>query len=304
MNNKQDDEKNYKSSSKGLYFIFLTILFLTKILPRQFGYWLALRLSYFQARKDKNGFSSVQDNLRYIYKYSGKTVNDKEIKRKALEVYRNFGKYLIDYFYFTPMTSKQLKKYVSFVGEEYVKEAVSKNMGTILLTAHFGNWEIGAGTLTTAGYSITAVVLEQHNDQAGILLNLMRMKRGMGVVSLGNAGKIILRKLKEKHNIALMIDRDYSNKGEKFDFMGKMAYMPSGPARLAIKTGAPVVFGRMSRQKGDNFLLDMCPPIYPENHTFDTLQKEICKTLEKIVLEYPEQWYIFYDFWNEKPEQY
>ncbi len=303
MNNKQDDRNN-KSSFNGLYFIFLIILFLSKILPRHFGYWVAIRFAYFRAKQDARGFSCVQSNLKYIYEYSGRSVSDKEIKKKVLEVYINFGKYLIDYFYFTPMTPRQLKKYVSFVGEEYVKEAVSKDMGTILLTAHFGNWEIGAGTLTTAGYPITAVVLEQHNENASVLLNLMRMKRGMGVVSLGNAGKTILRKLKEKNNIALMIDRDYSNKGERFEFMGKMAYMPSGPARLAIKTSTPVVFGRMSRQKGDNFLLDMCPPIYPENHTFDTLQKEICKTLEKIVLEYPEQWYIFYDFWNEKPAQY
>jgi len=303
MYSKKGDD-NLKSSSNGLYFIFLTILFLTKILPRQFGYWLALRLAFFQARKDKKGFGSVQDNLRYIYEYSGKSISDKEIKKKALEVYRNFGKYLVDFFYFTPITPRQLKKYVTVAGEDYIKEAVAHDKGTVLLTAHFGNWEIGAGTLTTAGYPITAVVLEQQNAQASVLLNVIRMKRGLDLISLGNAGKVIFRKLKEKENIALMIDRDYSNKGEKFEFMGKMAFMPSGPARLAIRTGTPVVFGRMSRQSGDNFLLDMCPPIYPENHTFESLQKEFCKTLEKIVLEYPEQWYIFYDFWNEKPEQY
>jgi len=303
MDSKKGDD-NLKSSSNGVYFMFLTILFLTKILPRQFGYWVALRFAFFGARKDKKGFNSVQNNLRYIYEYSGKSISDKEINKKALEVYRNFGKYLIDYFYFTPITPRQLKKYVKVAGEDYIKEAVAHDKGTILLTAHFGNWEIGAGTLTTAGYPITAVVLEQQNAQASVLLNVMRMKRGMGVVSLGNAGKVIFRKLKEKQNIALLMDRDYSNKGEKFEFMGKMAFMPSGPARLAIKTGTPVVFGRMSRQPGDNFLLDMCPPIYPEDHTFESLQKEICKTLEKIVLEHPEQWYIFYDFWNEKPEQY
>ena len=303
MNKKNDDTTN-NGSKKSVYFVFLTIVFLTKVLPRQFGYWIALRIAYLKAKSDKRGFAAVKSNLRYIYEYTNKPVTDKELSKKALEVYQNFGKYLIDYFYFTPITPRQLKKYVDFQGEEYIKEALSRGKGSILLTAHFGNWEIGAGTITTAGYPIIAVVLEQQNAQTSMLLNVMRMKRGMDVVSLGNAGKTIIKTLKDKKNVALLVDRDYSNKGEKFEFMGRMAYMPSGPARLSIRTGTPVVFGRMSRQKGDNFLLDMCPPIYPENHDFESLQREICKALEKVVLEYPEQWYILYDFWNEKPEQY
>ncbi|MDA3799379.1 MAG: lysophospholipid acyltransferase family protein [Kiritimatiellae bacterium] len=302
MDKKNNDTAN-DCSKNSAYFVFLTIIFLTKVLPRQLGYWIALRMAYLKAKSDKKGFAAVKSNLRHIYEYKNQPVTDKELSRKALEVYRNFGKYLIDFFYFTPMTPRQLKKYVDFQGEEYIKEAVSHGKGTILLTAHFGNWEIGAGTITTAGYPIVAVVLEDVNAQTSMLLNVMRMKRGIHLVSLGNAGKTILKTLKDKKNVALMGDRDYSNKGEKFEFLGRMAYMPSGPARLSIKTGAPVVFGRMSRQKKDNFLLDMCPPIYPENHDFESLQRKICKTLEKIVLEYPEQWYILYDFWNEKPVQ-
>lgn len=292
------------SQNRRSYFVFLVIQLLAKVLPRSFAYWLALRCAAVKAISNKEEFNAVKNNLRYIYKYKNQSITEKQLHKAAFEVYRNFGKYLVDFFFFSPMSHVHMDKYVTVEGEDYLKEAIAYGKGTVLLSAHLGNWELGAAALTLKKYPITAVVLDQKDEHTSLLLNVMRIQRGIEPVSLGSAGKIAIKTLKEQKNIALLVDRDYSNKNEKFEFMGRMAFMPSGPARLAIKTGSPLIFGCMSRQKKDRFLLEFLPAIYPENHNIDSLQKEICRVLGDFVSKYPEQWYIFYDFWNEKPVQY
>ena len=82
-------------------------------------------------------------------------------------------------------------------------------------------------------------------------------------------------------------------------FFGKPAHLSSGPARIAVKTQAPLVPTFLLRQPDDTFLLRLYPPIVPEPWTtVAELQERIRDVLEQEIGRNPLQWFMFNDFWN------
>ncbi len=99
--------------------------------------------------------------------------------------------------------------------------------------------------------------------------------------------------------VAILGDIDYTQRDDRTLFMGAEARLPVGPARLSIKTGAPVVPFFVLRRPGRRYDLRFYPPIVPtSNTTLEDLRLQIVRVLENAIQENPEQWILFFDFWD------
>jgi KDO2-lipid IV(A) lauroyltransferase len=47
--------------------------------------------------------------------------------------------------------------------------------------------------------------------------------------------------VRNNHFVPLLADRDLTERGIRVDFFGEPAFMPAGPAALALRTGAPLI---------------------------------------------------------------
>jgi KDO2-lipid IV(A) lauroyltransferase len=104
--------------------------------------------------------------------------------------------------------------------------------------------------------------------------------------------------------VALVGDRDFSEKGVIIDLFGKPTHLPEGPAVLSLMTGASIVPGFMFRNPDDSFTLRIEKPIEftpagDKTKDFANLMKVYKVVIEDYIRKYPEQWYVFRRFWVE-----
>ncbi|MDD4873246.1 MAG: lysophospholipid acyltransferase family protein [Kiritimatiellae bacterium] len=280
------------------YVKYRAVDFLSQILPRPFAYWVGLRMADWFYQHDNRGRHAVMSNLRHILEYKGVHPSEETLERLSQQTFRNFGKYVVDFFRFTQMSRRQVDRVVSIEHQEYISDAAVLGRGVLTVTAHFGSWEIGGLVISALGYPLNVVTLQQTDRRINDLFQSRRKMRGLKVIPLGSAAIGTIKALKKGEFVALLADRDYSQHRDLVQFFGKTARFPRGPATLCIKTGAVLLPGFLLRQPDDTFLLRMHKPIEAENRSISDIQAMICRILEKEIGENPTQWYIFEEFWN------
>jgi len=124
-------------------------------------------------------------------------------------MFRNFAKYLVDFFRFPLIDRAYISRYISIKNLKYIDESANMGKGVILLTAHLGNWELGGLVLGVLGYKIWAVALPHKNKKVNEFFNQQRESKGITVIEFGKAARTCLKVLKEKKLLALVGDRDF-----------------------------------------------------------------------------------------------
>lgn len=282
------------------YFLYRAGQFIALSLPLKCGYFVATLIAdlhYLFARNDRR---IVGDNLRAIFpRKSGR-----EINRIRIAVFRNFAKYLVDFFRFSKIDRKYIDRNVSIENREYFDQALAKGCGVIALTAHLGNWELGGVVISLSGYKFSAVALPHKHKKVNDFFNFQRQSKGVKIIPLGKAVKQCINVLRNNEILGLVGDRDFTEKGIVLDFFGKPAFFPEGAAAFALQTKAVILPGFMVRNEDDSFTLRMEKPLeftLTGNKATDlkALVSEYKKIFESYILKYPDQWYMFRRFWRE-----
>ncbi|MFH1577687.1 MAG: lysophospholipid acyltransferase family protein [Candidatus Omnitrophota bacterium] len=282
------------------YLIYQLGVLIFSYLPLKAAYKLAIIISdlhYLFAKKDRG---NVAANLKVIFPNKSYS----EIKAIRLKMFRNFAKYLVDFFRLSKLNKENLDKFVQIENLDYLDQALAKGKGVITLAAHIGNWELAAAALALSGYSIGIVVLPHRHKSVDDFFNSQRQKKGIIVMPLGKAVSQCLKLLHKNKIIALMGDRTFTAAGKLIDFFGLPTYLPKGPAAFSLKTGAQIIPTFMFRNPDDKFTLKFEKPI--EFTSSGDKEKDLtgllfkCKSIiEKYILRYPEQWFMFRKFWLE-----
>lgn len=280
------------------YLQYRTADLLAHVLPRRWSYELGIRVADHLYRRDDAGRRAVQSNLRRIYEHQGIRLTDDAVDQTARETFRNFGKYMVDFFRFTRISRLEIARLIRVIHPEYIGQAVSEGKGVLAVTAHLGNWEIGGALLSFFGYPLNVVVLPMKDKKTNALFQSRREQRGMRVIPLGRTVRGIYDALNRKEVVALLGDRDYSPHHHEVMFFGASACLPIGPAKLCWHTGAPIVPGFLVRQPDDTFLFRLHPPISTDGQGVDAIRDQVLRVLEWEIAQNPSQWFIFTPFWN------
>jgi KDO2-lipid IV(A) lauroyltransferase len=280
------------------YILYRIGQFIALSLPIKLAYGIAILVSdahYLFADKDRR---AVRENLKVIFPQK----SEREIRRIRLKMSRNFAKYLADFFRFEKIDKEYIKNNIRIENKHYLDEALSKGKGVIIVTAHLGNWELGAVVVALSGYPFWVVVLPHKDKRVDNFFNFQRKSKGINVIPLGKAVRTCLNVLKEDKVLALAGDRDFTEKGIVLDFFGKPAFFPEGTAAFSLKTGASIVPGFMLRNNDDTFTLKIEKPLEfsPSGAKERDLRELITiykNIFEDYIRRFPEQWYMFRKFW-------
>lgn len=269
------------------------------ILPLRFSYALAALVADIHRRISRDDREAVRDNLRVIFPDS----NDKFVKNCTKQIFRNFAKYLIDFFRSECIDAEYVKKNVATSGLDIVDKALAKSKGVIVVSAHMANWELAGITMALLGYPIACVALTHRNRRINEFFVRQREGKGLGVIPLENAGLRCMRALKKNSLLALVGDRDFAQSGIPIDFFGKETIIPKGPAMLSLTTGAALIVGIITRTADNKFRFVYEGPIEitpsgDNEKDIKELTVKYVRVLEKYIREYPDQWLIFRRFWE------
>jgi KDO2-lipid IV(A) lauroyltransferase len=283
------------------YILYRIGQFLALNLPLKLAYKVALFISdlhYLFAAEDRK---ATGDNLKAIFPDKP----DKEIRKLRKGISRNFAKYLVDFFRFSKIDPEYIEKNIRIENINYIDQILGLGKGAIIVTAHLGNWELGGAVIALKGYPFWAVALPHKYKKVDDFFRTQREAKGVMVIPLGKAVRQSLEVLKSNKALALVGDRDFSEKGLILDFFGKPAIFPQGPAALALKTGATIITGFMVRNDDDSFTLTFEKPIdfVPtgnKDNDLINLTVQYKQILERYIRKYPDQWYVFRKFWKDK----
>jgi len=283
-----------------LYILFRIGYFIANVLSLKNAYRAACifaDIHYNLSRKDRE---AVMKNLRII---TGNKTSDRELRVMAKDVFRNFAKYLVEFFRFSRINDDYIRKNVKITGLENVDKGLSAGKGAIALSAHIGNWELGAQVLSMMRPPMKAVVLTHRNKLVNDFFTKQRTVGKLKPVEIGITLRKCYKILNGNGILALLGDRDFSKNGLYLNFFGKRTLIPKGPAVFSHRLGSCIVPCFIVREKNDKFSFVFEPPIYPEKDKDEescvrSLAEKYTATIEKYVRKYPTQWFMFREAWN------
>lgn len=275
--------------------------FLSRGFPRRVAYGIARRIADGYLLFDRRGRESVIANLQQIHRSSGVALSRRALRVLARENFLNFAKYLVDFFHFLHIEPARMQRIIDFANSRAVlDELLARGKGVIILSAHLGNWELGAAALAQVGYKFNAVALWQPDAKLNALYQSYRTRRQINPIAFGRAARGCLAALRRNEVVAVVGDRDYTGARELFEFFGRPARLPTGPAKLALGSGAAILPVCLVRKPDDTFQFWVDEPIVPDpdRDTVADIVNRSARALERVIRAHSEQWYLFHDLWN------
>ena len=196
-------------------------------------------------------------NLRGVF---GDQYTDREYRRLAAAATRNLCRTMAELFKQPYLSRSQLERLVQVEGLEHLRAALAGGRGAILLSAHFGNWEILGPRLVAAGLPTSVVARDAPDAGTARLINQCRERCGLQVVSRRNV-RGMLEALRAGRLLLLLPDQHQRGASVVVDFLGRPAATATGPATLARRTGAPVVPGFCRRLADGSFRVTLQPAL-------------------------------------------
>jgi KDO2-lipid IV(A) lauroyltransferase len=227
-----------------------------------------------------------------------------ELQRRVREVFRSYGRYYGESFRLPTIGAEELDRGLTREGFEHVEESLARGVGPMLVLPHLGSWEWCAYWLTRVRkVPVTAVVERVEPPALFDWFVEFRERIGMEIVPLGaDAGRSIVRAIKRAHVIALLCDRDIGGGGTEVTFFGETTTLPSGPAVLALRTGAPLIPTGVYDQGGGHHHAILRPPIPAERRgsfrdDVARITQAMAYDLEGLIRRAPEQWHLLQPNW-------
>ena len=280
------------------YAFYRLVAVLVRLLPLQGACWLGLRICDLMFFLNRRGRLAVRENLRIVFAHEGIAPSRRILDGCARKTFQYFGKYLADFIRFRKLTPDGIRERVSIQGLEHIEAIRASKRGALLLTAHYGNWELGGAFIAAMGIPIHAVVRPVPSPALERVFNFFREQRGLKVIPLDKAGAGIVKALRRGEAVALVGDRDFTGNGQPHAFFGRAASLPRGAAWFAHRLGIPIYMGFVTRAPDDTFILRIHPPIDPAQvPTEDAIQEKIVAVMEAMIARDPCQWFIFDPFW-------
>jgi Kdo2-lipid IVA lauroyltransferase/acyltransferase len=232
--------------------------------------------------------------------------DDAWVRRTAAESYAHLGREGLSLLRLSRMDRDQILA-ATTLGEDFdaFRAVVSAGTGAVVATGHLGNWELAGAAIAARGVALDAVAQRQSNPYFDRLINRARSRLGIRVIARGGATGKALAALREGRVVALVADQDARSVGVFVPFLGRPASTHRGAAVLALRSGAPLFMGVMTR-RGDGTYEGRVErvPLPPEGEFEDrvrALTAAFTRLLEREVRAHPEQYFWHHRRWKTSP---
>jgi Kdo2-lipid IVA lauroyltransferase/acyltransferase len=227
-----------------------------------------------------------------------------EIERLS---YHNLGITLIELLTFPYITPAEARAALELHGTEDVEHALKGGTGVLLLSGHFGNWELLGFTFPLyLDVATSIIVAKQSNKIAETYLNWYRQRTGNRTLPTNNSARTIVKRLLSGEAIALLADQVTEPDHCVFvPFFGRKTATYQAPARLALRYDVPL-FVAYAERMGDGRYCASIRRIPHEDLEYSLegiteLTARHVQALEDTIRKHPELWAWQHNRWKHKP---
>ena len=272
-------------------------LALIPLLPRRGVVALARWLGVLAFRLSRRDRRIATANVELAFGASRTEAEKRAIVRESFEV---MALVLLDVFWFQRRTAARLRRHVSFDASYHAHCA--PHAPCILVTAHYGNWEATGLAVALDGPPLHSVAAPLKNRYVDAMLAHARNLTGQQVVPRRGAVKALLRVLHGGGRTAFLMDQNtLPDEGGQFvAFFGRPVPVSGAAEMLALRTGAPVVFGYSVVDDSGNYVVHCLPTLFPGAGGPGITQRTT-GMLEDLLRQRPGQWLWMYKRWKFVP---
>jgi KDO2-lipid IV(A) lauroyltransferase len=275
---------------------------LLRLLPRRGALALGAALGRLLGDLDRRHLAIGLDNLAHAFPHW----DESRRLRTARDVYAHFGRVLFDVVWMHGRRPELIGRFSEVEGIEHVQAATAAGNGTLLVAAHFGNWEFHGIHHGRLFGGLGVVVRPLDNPALDRLLNEVRTAGGNVVFPKRHALGHIMRALREGRHVALLLDQNVQEKDGIFvDYFGRPAATTTVAAALAVKTGCALLTGYSHLLPDGRYRFVYQPPLHTQAGNREDevarLTQALTSRIEACVRERPEQWLWIHRRWKTRP---
>lgn len=222
-------------------------------------------------------------------------LTDEQCDKFGGQVVGSFADFVLDVARATTQTPEQIRARIAVVeGDEHYRAARALKRGAIVVTAHMGSFEVGVAALRQ--YEPKIHIVFQRDAMSRFEQIRTELRRKLGVIEAPiDDGWSIWLKLRDAllADEVVLIQGDRvmpGQKGERVEFLGHHILLPTGPARLALATGSPILPIFSIRQPDGRIRLVVEEAIEVRNGEVEQAMNAYARALAKHVAAHPQQW--------------
>lgn len=275
-----------------------------RFLSRSFLLWVGRRLGDLIYRALPGRRAVARENLALAF---GRERSSEEIALLCRRSFQHLGMMVMEVCAFLLAPLVFVRSLVSVEGIEHLKSAMAQGRGALVLTAHFGNWELLAASHVLTGYPLSVVARPLDHPLLDRLATRLRERSGVEVIAKRWALPSMLAALRRGRMVGILLDQNSSRREGTFvPFFGVPASTSKSLALLALRTGAPVV-PIFTHREADGRHRVLIGPALPVASTGDRERDLHAATaaftvaIEEVVRRWPEQWFWVHRRWKTRP---
>lgn len=270
-------------------------------LPPQVGYGVARFLAAMIVRLRTEGYRTVSDNLRHVL---GPQVGDRALHRMVHQVFVHAGRAYYDFYRATSWSREKLAQAVH-VPERYIdlmKGQSAKGQGTFVLGLHMSNFDLALVSIAARGVPTQVLSLADPGEGYRVQ-DRLRATVGIEVTPISPESlRLAIRRLGRGWIVFTGVDRPVAGEREPVEFFGCPSNLSTGPARLALMSGANVLVASCRNDPHRGYTVDFTGPLEmsrlcDRRQAIRVNTRRIAVVLEDLVRARPEQWLMFHRVW-------
>jgi KDO2-lipid IV(A) lauroyltransferase len=280
-------------------------------LPRRISYaighvgtWIAWRLM-------PGTRAAVADNLRALFPEEPQS----RLERRALDTLRAYAQDVIDFLRALKASEAETRAIFEArpVDLDLFHKLLARERGIILVTGHYGNWEIVSVFMQRVFKQRLAIVaMAEADESVNRIRREIRDSLGTDTIEVKKSFDTALqirRRLSENGMVAMLMDRHLGRDRIDVDFLGRRAGFLGAPALMGYVSDAPLLPCFIERLGPGRFRIQPGEPIFvlrdrPREEAIRVATQQFATQLESRVRSRPHHWYHFYPYWKAQSGSY
>ena len=287
------------------FYLFLYKFFtlLAKILPKRVMDYILKALASFAYRVDKKHHHIINANLKLAF---GDNLTQKERDSIGRYVFYNLLQTIIGFIKRDGKDANDILKDIEFKNSHILEDAIKSKRKIILITAHYGNWELLPPAIASK-FRVELIGVGRRLDSPIMDRVLIKNREQFGVKMIYRKGamKGLLRALKQNKIVGLLLDQHLGKKqgGVEVNFFNKKALQSPSASILARNFNAIVIPAFISTNDYKKYIVTFynpLPTIKTSNREDDILKMTQAQSdiMQKVISNRPKEWFWVHRRWK------
>lgn len=252
---------------------------------------------------DKKHRKIAKVNLDLAYENN---ISDEEKEKIIKSVYKNLVYNLSDFIDNQGSSKENVLSKVVFKNDKYILDLLSNKKDFIILTAHYGNWELLSLSIAAKYTPLAIVGRDLDSELMNKILTKNREQFDIELLSKTGAMRGMIKAIKNHRPVGILVDQNTSeNEGLLIDFFGKKARHTPSAAILSQKFDLPLLPAFIKTKDNINYEVEFFEPLTlneeAEDPILELVQKQANIT-ELIIRSKPDEWFWLHQRWKNQYE--